>query len=893
MNTRILCGILLALALVHPSRANQRAYGFCQNGNVTVVTNGVSSTTKVQGSFPGCTVTVFLSDGVTLATLYSDNLSSPTPLANPFVANGTTGFWFFYAQNGAYRVQTSGGGIPTPLIVGDILLYDPGTGTPIQLPVPDFNFTAQAPGGSISVGSNTVALTPCPRGVAGTNTLLFLYLSGGTGTAEAVPITGGTCVGGGSTNGNVIITAGNTHSGAWTVTSASGGWGECLNYLGATGGVCLLPRSAISLRNTLNIGNGNSSAVSTVNNLRSWGQGSGFVDDEGPVGGATDINWLGPAGQPMIKLNGPIGHIELTDMYLNCKPSTNQCSDVIVSSHASETHLARLAIGNHPNFAITQTAYSNPVGVSVGDADSTYEDIIINQGLANTATSSGIKIGASSWGSSPHLDVARSHYRNIQILCGGAGSVGIQLQFTDASIFENLFTLNCAKPLHVNVPSGTTVFPGGIAFYNPALIGTTPTSAFVTGTWGNPTKISFYPFHTGDGELIPNHVNFMGATDTNVYFGGGSIQANILGFGALCDNVTDDTAAIQAAITAVAAYGGGTVYIPVTSSGCRADGQITIPNDGASPVPSQKTIILAGNGQASNSLISIQQASAGSTLNLRYSGTGGKINSLGGGNLEVHNIHFKDTSSANATPFIYVTNTASNIHDNSFLGSVIGPTTTQTALMFGGTSTTRSGTITAPCGYQMIVRANFFDQVREAVFGRVFCNGMVIKDNTIGAHGGGLAAIHLDGDAGGGQRIDGGEIGGNIIELPGYTNGILLNHANNVTLVNNMLFDFDGNSVNGINLGAQTQYNYVVPGTRTAGGPTYVTDTSGNNNIMCFDQSGCYTSVVPFLAFASLPAAPSKPGAMIYCVDCAVASPCAGAGSGHMAVSNGTIWKCN
>ena len=44
-----------------------------------------------------------------------------------------------------------------------------------------------------------------------------------------------------------------------------------------------------------------------------------------------------------------------------------------------------------------------------------------------------------------------------------------------------------------------------------------------------------------------------------------------------------------------------------------------------------------------------------------------------------------------------------------------------------------------------------------------------------------------------------------------------------------------------------------------------------------------------FSALGTVPAA----GTMKYCTDCGTASTCAGSGSGHMAVSNGTNWTCN
>lgn len=92
-----------------------------------MVTGGQVSTTLVEGSFPSCTVSVFNTGTVVLATIYGDNLFPPTSKSNPFTAD-STGSAFFYAANGArVDVQLSGTGIVTPfLVASDILVDDPG-----------------------------------------------------------------------------------------------------------------------------------------------------------------------------------------------------------------------------------------------------------------------------------------------------------------------------------------------------------------------------------------------------------------------------------------------------------------------------------------------------------------------------------------------------------------------------------------------------------------------------------------------------------------------------------------------------------------------------------------------------------------------------------------------
>lgn len=117
-------GCLCLALLASPAWARERAYGWCQNGGVTGVLNGLPGfqvTPKIQASYPGCTVTVYVSGSQTLATLYGDN--NGTAKSNPFTADNT-GYYFFYADNGHYDVSLSGGGLPSALTRGDVFLDD-------------------------------------------------------------------------------------------------------------------------------------------------------------------------------------------------------------------------------------------------------------------------------------------------------------------------------------------------------------------------------------------------------------------------------------------------------------------------------------------------------------------------------------------------------------------------------------------------------------------------------------------------------------------------------------------------------------------------------------------------------------------------------------------------
>lgn len=96
----------------------------------------------------------------------------------------------------------------------------------------DYNFTA-TPGGSLPVGATSFTLNT-PTGFsslanAGIIVGSSLYISGGIGTAETVTIT--------NISGNVVyVTCANTHSGAWTVSSATSGIQEAINTVSISNG---------------------------------------------------------------------------------------------------------------------------------------------------------------------------------------------------------------------------------------------------------------------------------------------------------------------------------------------------------------------------------------------------------------------------------------------------------------------------------------------------------------------------------------------------------------------------------------------------------------------------------------------------------------------------------
>ena len=90
----------------------------------------------------------------------------------------------------------------------------------------DFNWSQSPSTNLTTAGAKTVNLPACVAGVLASESAYYVYVAG-TGTAEAVLVTGGTCNGDGQP-GTLQFTTVNAHSSGYTIGSASGGLQEAL-----------------------------------------------------------------------------------------------------------------------------------------------------------------------------------------------------------------------------------------------------------------------------------------------------------------------------------------------------------------------------------------------------------------------------------------------------------------------------------------------------------------------------------------------------------------------------------------------------------------------------------------------------------------------------------------
>ena len=198
---------------------------------------------------------------------------------------------------------------------------------------------------------------------------------------------------------------------------------------------------------------------------------------------------------------------------------------------------------------------------------------------------------------------------NIADGSGVAGAVGIA-QGTAAS--------NGTTSVTLTVPTSVTS-------YRLVLPGTHPTGSnnFISCTSADPAVCTFAA-GGGGGGTMPGVYGFSAGVN-----------------GAVCDDSTDDTSALNTLLTTVSTAGGGTIAVYGT---CLISGQINIPNDGAGTNPTQKSIRITGGIASANGRWATLPPSP-SVLDMRFNSTTGKILTLAAGSLEIDHIYLKDGGS--------------------------------------------------------------------------------------------------------------------------------------------------------------------------------------------------------------------------------------------------------
>ena len=168
----------------------------------------------------------------------------------------------------------------------------------------------QSPSSSLSsAGHNSVTLDSCPTGVIAAEPWYYVYISG-TGTPEAVKVTGGTCKGDGHA-GTLEFTTANSHPSGYQIGSASGGIQEAsiaARYVPANSktkpeaGRVVVPPGEYDVFAPISIRASNQTVdfAGSVLNCYTPNDACVFVGDHASVNVFENITLLGPRGRPMI-----------------------------------------------------------------------------------------------------------------------------------------------------------------------------------------------------------------------------------------------------------------------------------------------------------------------------------------------------------------------------------------------------------------------------------------------------------------------------------------------------------------------------------------------------------------------------------------------------------------
>lgn len=291
-------------------------------------------------------------------------------------------------------------------------------------------------------------------------------------------------------------------------------------------------------------------------------------------------------------------------------------------------------------------------------------------------------------------------------------------------------------------------------------------------------------------------------------------QFNITHYGAVGGGVTDDSAALIAAIQAAYDNGGGEVLVPIGKY--LINSQILIPNNATGTKYAQPSITIKGVvprwEDGVYGLVNI----GGSVLDMRYSGADAKVVTIGSGLLNLYDIALIDNG-ASTTPFVLTINTTLHAKNVTVEGNLTksGATCDQDAFILGGTlavagHTTNNGFQ----GYGTIIEHCMFSRIRRGVFARTWANANMIRENSWDILCGSdntAGAMEFDGSV---EDCVGNIMIGNTIECTGYVYGIIFNYSGYNFGFGNSFYDQGVNFIEDFHtIGTTLKYSNVMLGT--------------------------------------------------------------------------------
>jgi hypothetical protein len=303
----------------------------------------------------------------------------------------------------------------------------------------------------------------------------------------------------------------------------------------AKGGGVIYASGSYQINTQIVIGNGTDTTNSTYSGVCLIGQSQGAGADEiTGEAGPSELTWGGATNTPMILINGPIGGIQIANLFLNCNGVTG--STAIDSNHMFGSSFYNLIAQQYggPAYIVR----SRGTVALVGATRNTFYNISTSSPITGSGAI-GLQLGLLSAASVSVRDVLRQMFVNCLFTAdGGTGGIvpAMKVGYADHSCFiQTIFSGEGGanyNGLQVVVPGSVTTFPSNIFFYGCPVIN----GVSVSGSWTGTTGLGFYPYPTADAEPVPPNTTpglFYGVTDTNIQFGGAAaynLQAVVTGF---------------------------------------------------------------------------------------------------------------------------------------------------------------------------------------------------------------------------------------------------------------------------------------------------------------------------------------------------------------------------
>jgi Pectate lyase superfamily protein len=306
-------------------------------------------------------------------------------------------------------------------------------------------------------------------------------------------------------------------------------------WLNAGGG--FMPAGTYLISATLDIGNGSSSALSTIQNVLLHGQGQAGagaqeIGTTGIVGTAT-IKWAGTAGGTMLSIKGP-----LTNTVTNIQLDGNSTAGVgILDTHSVGGEMTNVVIRNVTTSFLQLRAYENVPYCYVSACSRVYRSVRGWDPVPGTGFV-GLDVGNPTvTGSGAVLDVAGTTFINCNFSRpAGAGNDTLALRYCDNITFYRCFFYGPSKTvgnsIAVRVPTGAfgnrVYFPEQVLFYSCSPVGAyyTDPAWQINRNAALNRGLVFLPLMDGDNDSqIPTAAGWSGWTVGLIPFGNAAALA--------------------------------------------------------------------------------------------------------------------------------------------------------------------------------------------------------------------------------------------------------------------------------------------------------------------------------------------------------------------------------